>query len=65
MITAKGKQIDWHPGMTVRQVLKIIGYDFCNSLVRVNRRIIPPEKWDLQPVPDGAVLEVHQIMSGG
>lgn len=65
MIHANGKDVAWHPQMTVREVLKLIGYDFSNSLVRVDKLIIPQDRWDTHLVQDKADFEVHQIMSGG
>ena len=65
MIHVKGKDLDWHADLTVRKVLKAIGYDFGNILVRVNNRIVPQEDWDSQHVPDQAKIDVHHIVMGG
>jgi sulfur carrier protein ThiS len=40
MITAKGKKLDWHEGLTIREVLDTLGYNFPSVLVRVNGLIV-------------------------
>ena len=65
MITAKGKQLDWHEGLTVREVLDILGYNFPSILVRVNGTIVRRKAWDSAVVPDEAQIDVRPIIAGG
>lgn len=65
MITAKGKKLDWHEGLTVREVLDTLGYNFPSVLVRVNSRIVKRKDWDNSIVPDEADVEVRPIVAGG
>ena len=65
MITAKGKQLDWHEGLTVREVLDILGYNFPSVLVQVNGTIVRQKAWDSAVVPDEARVEVRPIIAGG
>ena len=65
MITAKGKQLDWHEGLTVREVLDILGYNFPSVLVRVNGTIVRRKAWDSAVVPDEAQVDVRPIIAGG
>jgi len=65
MITAKGKKMDWHEGLTVREVLDTLGYNFPSVLVRINGRIIRRKGWDDYIVPDEADVEVRPIVAGG
>jgi sulfur carrier protein len=65
MITAKGKKLDWHEGLTIREVLDTLGYNFPSVLVRVNGTIIRRKSWDSSTVPDGADIEVRPIVAGG
>jgi sulfur carrier protein len=65
VITAKGKQLDWHEGLTVREVLDILGYNFPSVLVRVNGTIVRRKAWDSAVVPDEAQVEVRPIIAGG
>ena len=65
MITAKGKKLDWHEGLTVREVLDTLGYNFPSVLVRVNGRIVKRKEWDDSIVPDEADVEIRPIVAGG
>ena len=65
MITAKGKRLEWHEGLTVREVLDTLGYNFPSVLVRVNGAIVRRKSWDSTVVPDEAEVEVRPIVAGG
>jgi len=65
MITAKGKQLDWHEGMTVQEVLKRLGYAFPLLLVTVNGELVKKAAWESFAVPDGASIEVRPVVAGG
>ena len=65
MITAKGKRLDWREGLTVRDVLDTLGYNYPSVLVRVNGVIVRRKAWDSTAVPDGAEIEVRPIVAGG
>ncbi|UCF97889.1 MAG: sulfur carrier protein ThiS [Spirochaetaceae bacterium] len=65
MITAKGKQLQWHEKLTVREVLDTLGYNFPSVLVRVNGTIVRRKEWDSSIVPDEAEVEVRPIVAGG
>jgi len=65
MITAKGKRLEWHPGLTVRDVLDTLGYSFPSLLVRVNGMIVRRKSWESTVVPDEADVEVRPIVAGG
>jgi sulfur carrier protein len=65
MITAKGKRLEWHQGLTVRDVLVTLGYNFPSVLVRVNGTVVRRKVWDSTVVPDEAEVEVRPIVAGG
>ena len=65
MITAKGKRLEWHQGLTVRNVLDTLGYNFPSVLVRVNGTIVRRKDWENSIVPDEAEVEVRPIVAGG
>jgi sulfur carrier protein len=65
MITAKGKRLEWRQGLTVRNVLEILGYNYPSVLVRVNGTIVRRKVWDSTIVPDEAEVEVRPIVAGG
>jgi sulfur carrier protein len=65
MITANGKQLSWHEGLTVRELLDTLGYNFPSVLVRVNGAIVRRRLWEEFLVPDAAQIEVRPIVAGG
>ena len=65
MISTKGKQLEWHEGLTVRDVLDTLGYNFPSVLVRLNGTIVRRKDWDSTVVPDEADVEVRPIVAGG
>jgi thiamine biosynthesis protein ThiS len=65
MITAKGKPMEWHEGLTVEEVLKRIGYAVPSALVILDRKVVPQREWAGTRIPDGSVLDVRAMMAGG
>ena len=65
MIRTKEKQLEWHEGLTVRDVLEALGYGFPSLLVRINGTIVRRKDWDSTVVPDEAEVEVRPIVAGG
>ena len=65
MITVKGKSMEWRPGLTVETLLKETGYHFPNMQAVVDKKIIKQENWDSFIVPDGARVDIFQIIYGG
>lgn len=65
MITAKGRQIDWYPGLTIPRILEILGYKSTLVLVRVNGGTVRKPAWKDFQVPDGAQVDVRALVAGG
>jgi thiamine biosynthesis protein ThiS len=65
MITAKDRQIDWHPELTIPQVLKALGYKSTLVLVRVNGETVAKKMWSGFYIPDGARVDIRPLMAGG
>ena len=57
--------VQWHPGMTVRDVLKAMGYSYVLIVVTVNGDYVKAEDYDSFPVPDGADVKILHIAHGG
>jgi len=51
--------------MTVRDVLTVRKYAFPLLIVRIDGILVPRDSYDSAPVPDGAVVDVVHLMSGG
>ena len=65
MIQVNGDSLDWAPGLTVRGVLQAKNYKFPLLIVSVNDRQVRREDYDITAIPDGAVVQVVHLLSGG
>jgi sulfur carrier protein len=65
MIVVNEEPLDWHEGMTVRDVLRAKNYRFPMLIIHVDGVLIPKPDYDTAPVPDGAVVQVIHLISGG
>jgi sulfur carrier protein len=65
MIVVNGAQMDWHPGMTVAEILKIRNYIFRMLVIQVDGELVKRGTYDRAIVPDGANVEVIHMISGG
>ena len=64
-IVVNGDPLDWHEGMTVRDVLKAKNYIFKLLITTVNGTLIPRGAYDVTVVPSGADVKVVHLISGG
>jgi thiamine biosynthesis protein ThiS len=58
-------RIEWRAGMTVKDVLDLLGYDYALMTVTVNDTLVPEEDYDHYAVPDGAEVTVFHLAHGG
>ncbi len=65
MIAVNGEPLQWHEGMTIRDVLTLKGYVFRMLVVRINGRVIQKGDFDTTCIPDGATVDVIHLISGG
>ena len=65
MITVNGSPLEWHPGMTVAEILKVRNYIFRMLVVQVNGDLVKRGTYDTAVVPDGADVQVIHMISGG
>ncbi len=65
MIDVNEEPLDWHPGMTVREVLRLRNYRFPMLVIHVNEVLVPKRDYDTHTIPDGAVVKVIHLISGG
>ncbi len=65
MIQVNGEPMDWHEGMTVRDVLRKRNYIFRMLIVRIDGSLIRKKDFDTALVPDGASVDVIHLISGG
>lgn len=61
----KRDRISWKEGMTVRDVLDVMGYSYVLITVTVNGELVPKEDYESHRVPDGAEISVFHLAHGG
>ncbi len=57
--------IQWQPGMTVRDLLVICKFTHHYVAVSVNGQLVPAEEYDTRLVADGDEVQVIHIIAGG
>jgi len=65
MITVNSNNIEWHEGMTVKNVLDFMGYDFSLITVTVNEDFVSEDDYDTYHVPDKADVKAIHLHHGG
>ena len=65
MLLVNEEPLEWHDGMTVRDVLCARNYRFPMLIIHVDGLLIPKPDYDTAAVPDGAVVQVIHLISGG
>jgi thiamine biosynthesis protein ThiS len=59
------EQIDWREGMTVTDLLDILGYDFAMITVTINQQLILEEDYSTYLIPDQAKINIFHLAHGG
>jgi sulfur carrier protein len=65
MIVVNEEPLDWHDGMTVRDVLRARNYRFPMLVIHVDDVLVARKDYDSTTIPDGAVVKVIHLISGG
>jgi len=65
MLLVNDEPLDWHEGMTVRDILRQKNYRFPMLIIHVNDTMVQKQDYDTTTVPDGAVVKVIHLISGG
>lgn len=65
MITVNGDRLDWHEGMTVRDILTAKNYKFRMLVTKIDGELVKRSDYDTATVPDGADVKVIHLISGG
>ncbi len=65
MIQVNGDPLAWTPGLTVRGVLQAKKYNFPMLIVTIDGRRVERADYDSEAIPDGAVVQVIHLLSGG
>jgi sulfur carrier protein len=65
MILVNEEPLGWLEGMTVRDILRQKNYRFPMLIIHVNDIMVQKKDYDTTAVPDGAVVKVIHLISGG
>jgi thiamine biosynthesis protein ThiS len=65
MILVNEEPLDWHEGLTVRDVLTAKNYRFPMLIIHIGDELIQKKDYDMTTIPDGAVVKVIHLISGG
>lgn len=65
MIKVNGESLEHRQGMTVKDVLQAKNYVFPLLVVKVDGELVSREAFARHLVPDGGVIEVIHLTSGG
>lgn len=65
MIQVNGDPLDWTPGLTVRGILQARNYKFPLLVITVDGVRVDRPAYETTEVPDGAVVQVIHLLSGG
>lgn len=65
MIQVAGKQIAWHEGMTVSDLLEALNDPHPYAVVRINEQYITQPNFEHTLVPDDAEVFLIPMVAGG
>ena len=65
MIQVNGDPLAWTPGLTVRGVLQAKKYKFPLVIVTIDERRVERADYETELIPDGSVVQVMHLLSGG
>jgi sulfur carrier protein len=65
MLQVNDTPLEYHPGMTVEDVLKKKHYVFRMLAVWIDGEFVARGTYDKTPVPDGADVKVVHMIAGG
>jgi thiamine biosynthesis protein ThiS len=57
--------VEWHPGLTVQDVLDALKFSFRMIVVKVNGKVVLRQDFATTEVPDGAEMQAIHLISGG
>jgi sulfur carrier protein len=58
-------EVEWHPGLTVQDVLDALKFSFRMIVVKVNGQVVLRKEFATTEVPDGAEMQAIHMISGG
>ena len=65
MVRVGGSELAWREGMTVADVLSVLGDPYPYALVRVGERLVTAPHFSSAAVPDGSEIILLHLVPGG
>lgn len=65
MITVNEEPLEWRDGMTVADILRAKNFKFPMLIISIDGVFVAKTAYASTPVPDGAVVSVVHLISGG
>ncbi len=65
VIVNNKEKLEWHEGMTVQDVLDMMGYVYPRITVSVNKQLVRREDYSNYLVPNNADVNVFHLAHGG
>ncbi len=58
-------KLDWQDGMTIKDVLQLMNYDYSLISVYINEEYVPEDEYFLRKIPDEALVQIIHLAHGG
>ncbi len=58
-------EVQWKPGMTIRDLLRELNFTFPRLVISVNGEIVLRDRWDTFTLKDGDEVKVIHMTAGG
>jgi thiamine biosynthesis protein ThiS len=65
MVKVDGKNLAWHDGMTVADLLRELDDSYPYALARIDGRAVTGREFDKTTVPDNAEVFLVHLVAGG
>jgi thiamine biosynthesis protein ThiS len=65
MVRVDGRELEWHEGMTVADLLRGLADLYPYAVVRIDGRVVTAPEFDKAPVPDNAEVSLLHLIAGG
>jgi len=65
LLVNKRDKIQWHTGMTIKDVLDIMKYEYALMTVCINGELVLKEDYEFFKIPDNADVNVFHLAHGG
>jgi thiamine biosynthesis protein ThiS len=65
MVRVDGREIEWHEGMTIADLLRELDDPFPYPLARIDGRVVTAQDFDNVPLPDNVEVFLVSLVAGG